>query len=87
MANETVNQSAGTAFFAMDARYLVCPESTAGQLMMDSLNFLDSAIAVMETAFESMDPRMYGALYLIQQAKGMQGEAHSILCEAGAIEG
>lgn len=87
MADNTVIQSheAHAELFSMEATYLVSPDSTADQLMNDSSNILDSAIAVLENACERLNGEMYAALYLMKQAKGMHDEAHSRLIRAGAI--
>lgn len=73
--------------FELDAKYLVAPNSTADQLIHDSVSVLDSAIAIVDSEWEHMDAKMYGALFLMKQAQGMQAAALSCLIRAGAIKG
>lgn len=88
MADITLNQPhmRHAELFSMEATYLICPDSTADQLMNDASSLLGGAIAVLEGAFERLDGQMYAALHLMQQAKGMHDEAHSKLISAGHIE-
>ena len=87
MADDNVNQphEAHAALFSMSGRYLISADSTPDQLMNDTSCILNSAIAVLEGAYERLDGEMYAALYLIQQAKGMHDEAHAKLIRTSAI--
>ena len=89
MTDNTVNQpnEAHAELFSMEARYLVSADSTPAQLMNDTSCILGSAIAVLESAHERLDGKMYAALYLMQQAKGMHDEAHLKLIRSSAISG
>ncbi len=73
--------------FTLDAKYLVAPNSTADELINDSIQVMDSAIAIVDSEWERLDAKMYGAMFLMKQAQGMQVAALSCLIRAGAIKG
>lgn len=86
MANETVNQPAPADLFTMSAKYLIGADCTPGQLMNDASCLMESALGVLGDGHNKLSSGQWAAVYLMQQAKGMHDQAHSILIRLGAID-
>jgi hypothetical protein len=86
MSDVNVTQPEVTEFFSLGAKYLIAPGSKPDDLLNDAGDLMDSAIEVLNSQMNELNGVMYAALYLMQQAKSVQAEAHQLLFKAGVVK-